>query len=139
MSDVNGEAAEQTYFPFGENDKPQEGQRPRSQGELDEARAEMREARRSGERLSPDEAQALREAEIMKSFVAHPGWTILIRIVNAQLEQGMRALLEPATGENATLRAEYQKGVLKGFQVFAQTPQGIIHTADGLRAAHNLT
>lgn len=141
MSKAQGDPGDEnvTFLPFAADEiAPQVPRRPTSQGELDEARAELREAARRGPQLSSEEAQALREGEIMKSFVKHPGWDIMLRIVNSQLEQGIRRLLEPASGEAGALSAEYQKGVLQGFKLFALTPQGIIQTANGLRSAHGI-
>lgn len=121
----------------GPKDLP--GQSEPTQGEMDEVRVAQREAaKKRAPQPSDDERDAMRQGAVMEDFIKHPGWQIMVDLVNRRLGEGFAEILQPSGDPNNAMKLEYSKGRLEGFRLLARTPQGMIETGKAVRAKYSL-
>ncbi len=60
----------------------------------------------------------------------HPGWDLLLQVVNAQLKlRTQRVLLTPLETLDGALAQEFQKGEISGLSLAVALPDGLINEA----------
>ena len=75
-------------------------------------------------------AEAIKQKEHLEALTAHPGWHILLGVLEAQVKLRMDEVILAPTGEvNTPFQQEFKKGEITGIRTVLETPQMLIEAA----------
>lgn len=82
-------------------------------------------------------AKTLKDAEVLESLIAHPGWAIYRELIQTVGQNFYVQLMTPLENALESTKTEYAKGTLNGLQSAVELPSIKIAEAKSLRNPSN--
>ena len=81
--------------------------------------------------------QVREDARVLQALIAHPGWPVLVKLVEAVAQNYYATVMRPVESVFEVTKPEYAKGTLNGLTLAMGLPQSKIEEAKGLRRDPN--
>lgn len=83
--------------------------------------------------LREQRAKTLKDAELLESLVAHPGWAVYCELIQTVGQNFYVQLMTPLENAFESTKTEYAKGTLNGLQSAVAMPSRKIAESKSLR------